>query len=101
MCLGIPGEIIERLDDQGLGPRARVRFGSVIKDIELSLVPEAQVGEFVIVHVGFAISQLDPELAQQTLKDIEQVLTGAPVREETLKTSGDESTAKKTVAEDL
>ena len=75
MCLGIPGEILSIEEDaQGLR-QARVRFGSVVREVTLNLVPEAQVGEYVIVHAGFAISVIDAEEAQsvfQLLQEMEE-----------------------------
>jgi len=66
MCLGIPGEIISIEDDDQQLRRAKVRFGGITRDAYLDLVPDAAVGDYVIVHVGFAISKLDAEEAQQT-----------------------------------
>ena len=69
MCLGVPGEIVELrpADDPGL-LEGRVRFGGITKQVNLSFVPEARVGDWVVVHVGFAISRLDAEEAQETLR---------------------------------
>ena len=68
MCLGIPGKIIS-IEDNPLGvPMGKVSFGGIIKETCLAFTPEAQVGDYVIVHVGFAISRLDEEEAQQTLE---------------------------------
>ena len=66
MCLGIPGQIVETGPD-GLMRMGKVDFGGVTREICLAYVPEAQVGDYVIVHVGFAISQLDEAEAQETL----------------------------------
>jgi len=75
MCLGIPGEILSIEDDaQGLR-QARVLFGGVVREVNLNLVPEAKVGEYVIVHAGFAISVIDAEEAQsvfQLLQEMEE-----------------------------
>ena len=67
MCLGIPGEVVEIRDD---GPMrmAKVDFGGVRKEACLAYVPEVVLGDYVIVHVGFAISQLDEEEALRTLE---------------------------------
>ena len=63
MCLAIPALIVERLEgDDGL-----IDLGGVRKRVSLALVPEAQAGDYVIVHVGYAISLLDPEEAAKTL----------------------------------
>jgi len=63
MCLALPARVIERRE----GDQAVVDLGGVRKEISLALVPDAQVGDYVIVHVGFAIGQIDPEEAEQTL----------------------------------
>jgi hydrogenase expression/formation protein HypC len=67
MCLGIPGKVVE-IDDEGALKMARVDFGGVRKEACLAYVPEVQVGDYVIVHVGFAISQLDEDEALRTLE---------------------------------
>ena len=67
MCLGIPGKVIEIRDDAGL-PMGKVDFGGVRKDACLAYIPEVQLGDYVIIHVGFAISRVDEEEALQTLE---------------------------------
>ena len=67
MCLGIPGKVVEIRDDGELR-MARVDFGGVRQDACLAYVPNVQVGDYVIIHVGFAISQLDEEEALKTLE---------------------------------
>ena len=67
MCLGIPGRVVE-VGPEGLMRMGKVDFGGVIREVCLAYVPEAQIGDYVIVHVGFAISQLDEDEAQETLK---------------------------------
>jgi len=62
MCLGIPGEIVSIEEGEQLRT-AKVRFGGATRDVYLDLVPDAQVGDYVIVHVGFALSKVDPEEA--------------------------------------
>jgi len=66
MCLAVPGQIVNVADDPLR--TAMVSFGGVTKSVSLALVPEAGVGDYVIVHVGFAISKLDEEAAQRTLQ---------------------------------
>jgi hydrogenase expression/formation protein HypC len=66
MCLGIPGKVVEIRDDGPLR-MARVDFGGVRQEACLAYVPEVKLGDYVIVHVGFAISQLDEEEAMKTL----------------------------------
>lgn len=67
MCLGIPGRIVE-VDDNPLMRMGKVDFGGVTREVCLAYVPEAQVGDYVIVHVGFAISRIDEEEAKETLR---------------------------------
>ena len=69
MCLAVPGHIIS-LDETSPTERlGRVSFGGVVKEISLAFTPEAQVGDYVIVHAGFAISQLDEEEARAALAE--------------------------------
>ena len=63
MCLAIPALLVERLP----GDQAIVNLGGIRKPISVALVPEAQVGDYVIVHVGHAIGVIDPEEATRTL----------------------------------
>jgi hydrogenase expression/formation protein HypC len=67
MCLGIPGKVVE-ISDDGPMRMARVDFGGVRKEACLAYLPEVVLGDYVIVHVGFAISQLDEEEALRTLE---------------------------------
>jgi hydrogenase expression/formation protein HypC len=66
MCLGIPGEILEIWEEGGLRS-GKVRFGGIVREVCLSYVPEGKVGNYVIVHAGFAISTVDEEEAKATL----------------------------------
>jgi hydrogenase expression/formation protein HypC len=66
MCLAIPGEIVTNYDDHGLA-FARVRFGGVLKDVCIHAYPDVKPGDFVLVHVGFAIAKLDAVEAARTL----------------------------------
>jgi hydrogenase expression/formation protein HypC len=72
MCLAIPGLILETTEDGGVR-NGRVRFGGVTRDACLDFVPEAQPGDYVIVHVGFAISKVDAEEAHRTYRLLEQM----------------------------
>ena len=65
MCLALPGEIVERRE--GALPMALVRFGTVRREVCLAYVPDAAIGDWVIVHVGFAIQRLDEAEARRTL----------------------------------
>jgi len=68
MCLAIPGKVEDVAMDGGLRV-GRVNFGGVVKRVCLDYVPEVGVGDYTIVHVGFAISKIDEETAEQTLAD--------------------------------
>ena len=68
MCLAIPGKV-EEISFNGLIRVGRVNFGGVVKNVCLDYVPEVEVGDYTIVHVGFAISKIDEETAKQTLED--------------------------------
>jgi hydrogenase expression/formation protein HypC len=72
MCLGIPGRITEVRDENGLA-MGRVDFGGVRKEACLAYVPDAGVGDYVIVHVGFAISKVDEEEALRTLEILNEM----------------------------
>ncbi|GJL60381.1 MAG: hydrogenase assembly protein HypC [Nitrospirales bacterium] len=74
MCLAIPGQI-QRIDDDALR-QGTVSFAGVTKEVCLALVPEAEVGDYVIVHVGFAISKVDEQAAKESLSLIEQLSSG-------------------------
>ena len=70
MCLAIPGKILSRHELSGGLPGAKVQFGSVLQDVCLAYTPQAQVGEYVIVHVGFALQVLDEKAARETLQEL-------------------------------
>jgi hydrogenase expression/formation protein HypC len=72
MCLGIPGKVVE-INDAGPLKMAKVDFGGVRKEACLAYVPEVKLGDYVIVHVGFAISQLDEEEALRTLELLQMI----------------------------
>ncbi|HZP63945.1 MAG TPA: HypC/HybG/HupF family hydrogenase formation chaperone [Terriglobales bacterium] len=67
MCLAIPGKILE-IQEQGTLRSARVQFGGIVRQVSLDFVPEAGLGDYVMVHVGFAISRVDPFEADRTYK---------------------------------
>ena len=67
MCLGIPGRIVEVIDDAGT-PMARMDFDGIVKDVCLAYLPDLVAGDYAIVHVGFAISQIDEASAQESLE---------------------------------
>ncbi|MBE8472025.1 HypC/HybG/HupF family hydrogenase formation chaperone [Streptomyces justiciae] len=75
MCLGIPGRVVEIHDDAGLR-MGTVDFGGIRREVCLSCTPEAEVGSYVIVHVGFAITLVDETEARRTL-DVLRAMAGA------------------------
>ena len=68
MCLAIPGRV-EEITSDGVIRMGRVNFGGVVKRVCLDYVPEVEVGDYTIVHVGFAIAKIDEDTAKQTLED--------------------------------
>ena len=72
MCLGVPGKIVERYEKGGL-QMAKVDFGGVFHEACLTYVPEAKLGEYCIIHVGFAISVLSESEALETLELLKQI----------------------------
>jgi hydrogenase expression/formation protein HypC len=72
MCLGVPGKVLSivQRDDLSMG---KVEFGGIVKEVCMAYVPEAEVGDYVLVHVGFAISRVDEAEAQEIFRYIEQI----------------------------
>ena len=64
MCLGIPAQVVERRED-GL---AKVDFGGVRRDVSVAFTPDVEAGDWVLVHVGFALARIDEDQAQSTLE---------------------------------
>jgi hydrogenase expression/formation protein HypC len=83
MCLAVPGKILSIVDHDGVMRTGRVSFGGIVKEVNLAYTPEAGVNDYVIVHVGFAISTVDPQEAArvwaflQELDDLEEDLNDA------------------------
>lgn len=73
MCLAVPGRVEALVNDSPLERSAQVSFGGIRKVINLSFVPDVVVGDYVIVHVGFAISRLDELEAQQIFRYLEEI----------------------------
>lgn len=73
MCLGIPGKVLELHDGEGGVPMGKVEFGGITRDVCLAYLPEVVVGDYVLVHVGFAISKLDEQEAQEIFTYIDQI----------------------------
>jgi hydrogenase expression/formation protein HypC len=72
MCLAIPGKIIGLHDNSGI-PAARVDFGGITREACMSYLPDASIGDYVLVHVGFAISRLDEEEAARTFQYLSEM----------------------------
>jgi hydrogenase expression/formation protein HypC len=72
MCLAVPGKILDLQQVNGIR-LGRVKFGGIVRSISLDFVPEATVGDYVMVHVGFAISRVDAEEAERTYKILEEM----------------------------
>lgn len=72
MCLAVPGKILS-MQGEGFTRTARVSFGGIVKEVSLAYVPEAEVGDYAIVHVGFAISLVDEEEALRTFEYLKQM----------------------------
>ena len=73
MCLGIPGKIVEVSGEQPLERMGKVSFSGVLKDVYLAGVPGAEVGDFVIVHAGFALSVLNESEADEVFDYLRQI----------------------------
>ena len=72
MCLGVPGELLETYDKNEM-PMGKVDFGGIAKEICLAYTPEVQVGQYVLVHVGFAISVIDQSEADEIVGYLEEI----------------------------
>ena len=73
MCLAVPGKIVSIEGTEPLARTARVSFGGVVKEIHLGYLPEAKVGQYVIVHVGFAISIVDEAEAHRVFEYLQEM----------------------------
>jgi len=72
MCLAVPGQIV-RVEDQGESRIGHILFGGITRQAYLDFVPEATLGDYVLVHVGFAISKVDADEARRILELIDEV----------------------------
>ncbi|MGD0519076.1 MAG: HypC/HybG/HupF family hydrogenase formation chaperone [Thermoguttaceae bacterium] len=74
MCLGVPGKLVEIYPQADLElPKGKVEFGGIYKDICLAYTPEARVGDYVLVHVGFAISRIDQAEAEEIFSYLNEI----------------------------
>lgn len=72
MCLAIPGKVLEEFEARGMR-MARVQFGGIVREASLEYTPDAKAGDYVLVHVGFAISVVNEEEAQRTYQALEEL----------------------------
>jgi hydrogenase expression/formation protein HypC len=72
MCLAIPGKVLEEFEGRGMR-MAKVQFGGIVREASLEYTPEAKVGDYVLVHVGFAISVVNEEEAARTYQALEEL----------------------------
>ena len=73
MCLAVPGKVVSISGDDPLLRKGTVSFGGVIKEVSLAYVPEVKIDDYVIVHVGFALSILDQEAAEKSLAEFREM----------------------------
>lgn len=74
MCLAVPGKIVTLLEEKNLGlRRGKVDFGGIRKEVCLDYTPEAQLGDYVLVHVGFALAVVDEEEAKRVFEALRQL----------------------------
>ncbi len=72
MCLAIPGKLLDLFDDRGLR-MARADFGGTVRTVCVDELPDVAVGDYVLVHVGFALSRVDPAEAERTYRALEEL----------------------------
>ena len=81
MCLGVPGKVVE-IQESPLGmPMGKVSFAGIVKDVCLAYVPEVQLGDYVIVHVGFALNKIDEAEAMEVFEYLKQMEELADLKE--------------------
>jgi len=73
MCLGVPGQVVEVLHNEIGIPMGKVDFSGVVKEVCFAYTPEVEIGQWVVVHVGFAISRIDEEEARKVFKYLEEI----------------------------
>jgi hydrogenase expression/formation protein HypC len=77
MCLAIPGRVLNVSGDDPVTRVGRVDFGGVVKEINLTFVPEANVGDYVVVHVGCALARIDADEAHRMLTLLDELATSS------------------------
>ncbi len=76
MCLAVPGKITAIIGDDAISRMSKVSFAGVFKETSLALLPEANIGDYVLVHAGFAITLLNEDEAKRTLSYFENISNG-------------------------
>lgn len=73
MCLAVPGKVLSVVGDDPVLRAGRVDFGGIVKDVNLAFVPEASVGDYVLVHVGIAIARVDEDEARRVFEHLQEI----------------------------
>jgi hydrogenase expression/formation protein HypC len=73
MCLAVPGKLVSVDDSPSLFRMGKVNFGGIFKEVNLAYVPEAKLGDYVLVHVGFALNIIDEAEANQVFEYLQQI----------------------------
>ncbi|NCD22988.1 MAG: HypC/HybG/HupF family hydrogenase formation chaperone [Spartobacteria bacterium] len=76
MCLAIPGRVVAITDGEGFDRRGTVDFAGARQEVSLAYLPETKIGDYVLVHVGFAMTRLDVEEAERILREIRELEAG-------------------------
>ena len=98
MCLAIPGKIIDVSDDPYGVRMGRANFGGVVKQVCLQYTPEVQLGDYVLVHVGFALGKIDAEEAERTYQALAEMEQLAELETREIGDDGDPQSPAATVA---
>ena len=75
MCLAIPGRVVAISDGEGFDRRGTVDYDGARQEVSLAYLPETKIGDYILVHVGFALTRLDPEEAERILREIRELTT--------------------------
>ena len=73
MCLGVPGKVVETYENEVGMVMGKVNFSGIVKEVCMAYIPDVQVGEYVVVHVGFAISKVDEKEAMEVFEFLKQM----------------------------
>ena len=93
MCLGVPGQVVEVTPDPEGMTMGKVRFGGVAREVCLAYVPDVEPGEWVLVHVGFAINRLDEEEAQSIFDALSELEKAQELFDAEVEAAGDPGAA--------